>query len=341
MKQIRRSEFMKGKRIVFLVVLVCFMLFSGFSIMAGGSKEAAVKEDQYVLAFTAPNLNPAYQAVLWGIRSEIADDPRIKLEIGAPERETDITKQLNMVEDFVQKGVETIALCSMADAVVGNYIEKANDAGIPVFAFNTPALWPTGNVMTNIGFDQKEAGRIMARYAVEHYLQDGGKVGIVEGMPGIFTDFRAGGIAEILDQYPNIEIVSRQPADWDRFKATTVTENMMTANSDLDVIFAICDEMGLGAAAAVEAAGKRGQIKVISHDGTYSGLQAVESGLMDATVNVNNIQWGIEIAKAFKEYVINGNSIPAVINVELPMIDKTNVTEFMDRAKEFETKYSK
>jgi ABC-type sugar transport system substrate-binding protein len=62
---------------------------------------------------------------------------------------------------------------------------------------------------------------------------------------------------------------------------------------------------------------------------------------MDATVNVNNIQWGIEIAKAFKEYVINGNSIPAVINVELPMIDKTNVTEFMDRAKEFETKYSK
>jgi ribose transport system substrate-binding protein len=341
MKQIRRSEFMKGKRIVFLVVLVCFMLFSGFSIMAEGSKEAAEKEDQFVLAFTSPNLNPGYQAVLWGVRSEIKDDPRIKLEIGAPELETDITKQLNMIEDFIEKKVDAIALCTMADAVAGNYITKANEAGIPVFAYNTPALWPTGNVLTSIGFDQREAGRIMARYAVEHYLQDGGKVGIVEGMPGIFTDFRAGGVAEVLDQYPNIEIVSRQSADWDRFKATTVAENMMTAHPDLKVIFAICDEMGIGAAAAVAAANKHDQIKIVSHDATYSGLQAIESGLLDATVNINNIEWGVEIGKAFKSYVIDGTPIPKVINVDMPMVDSSNYQSWLDRSKSFEEKYSK
>lgn len=326
--------FRKKHWLIFCVVAI--MALTMVFIAAGRKEEG---EGQYVLAFTCPNLNPAYQGVLWGVRSEINDNPNIKLIVGAPELETDVAKQLNMIEDFIEKKVDAIALCTMADAVIENYIAKANEAGIPIIAYNTPALWPTGKIATNVGFDQREAGRVMARYALDNYLQDGGKVGIVEGMPGIFTDFRAGGIAEVLAEYPKVEIVSRQPADWDRVKATRVAENMMTAYPDLKAIFAICDEMGLGAAAAVVAAGKKEDIYVISHDGTLNGLQAVQDGSIDATVYINNIGWGVAIGEAFKKIVINGESVPETIYVDLPMADADTVAEMIEKVEYYEENF--
>lgn len=321
------------RRRLSVVLVATLMLMTGLTI-------GTTAKDKITLAFTCPNLNPAYQAVLWGLRSVIQKDGRVNLVIGAPELETDVAKQLNMIEDFIQQRVDALAVCSMADAVMGNYIEKANKAGIPVFAFNTPKLWPRGEVVSNIGFDQREAGRIMARYAVEHYLKDGGKVAIIEGMPGIFTDFRAGGIVDVLSNTPNIKVVARQAADWDRVKAMRVTENIITAHPDVKVIFTICDEMGLGAVAALQAAGVKERIAVVSHDATFSGLQSIRDGGLDATVNVNNIQWGIELGKAVIDYVINHKEVPKVINVDLPMVDKTNVTEYIQRAEFFQKNYS-
>ncbi|MDQ7864995.1 substrate-binding domain-containing protein [Peribacillus frigoritolerans] len=50
-----------------------------------------------------------------------------------------------------------------------------------------------------------------------------------------------------------LEIAASQTADFDRNKAVSVVENILTANPDLKGIFAANDEMALGALRAVKA----------------------------------------------------------------------------------------
>ena len=206
---------------------------------------------------------------------------------------TAFAEQVAIIEDFVQRKVDVIAISPIEVEVIKPAIKKANEAGIPVVIVNLLEPIPDVEVASYIGFDNTVAAEVTA-YAVLDYFGGPGVLGsgetvdvtpdqyldiefwrqlygklseeqkakivargaIIEGVAGgFFSTARVKGFHNVLDQYKGIEIVGNPcAADWNREKGVKCTEDILQANpSNLDFIWAASNEMGLGAMLASQA----------------------------------------------------------------------------------------
>ena len=67
---------------------------------------------------------------------------------------------------------------------------------------------------------------------------------------------RGAGFAKAAQAH-DFKILASQPADFDRSKGLNVMENLLTAQPEVQGVFAQNDEMALGALRAIQAAGKK------------------------------------------------------------------------------------
>ena len=89
----------------------------------------------------------------------------------------------------------------------------------------------------------------------------------------------------------NIKVLESQSANWSTDEAKTVTAGLLDKykSDNPQFIFAENDEMGLGAAQAVDAAGLKGKVKIITIDGTKNALQALVDGDLSYVIEYNPI----------------------------------------------------
>ena len=134
------------------------------------------------------------------------------------------------------------------------------------------------------------------------------------------------GFQEAIAEYPDIEILASQTANYDRAEAMSVMENMLQSFDSIDAVYAANDEMALGAAQAIEASGDTSDIFVMGNDGTDEALEAVAEGTLGATNGTPGyIQGYIAVDMAVR--ALNGEQIPSLINERNTVIDKTNLDD--------------
>lgn len=201
--------------------------------------------------------------------------------------------QVAIIEDYIQRKVDVIAISPIEVEVIKPVLKKANEAGIPVVIVNLLEPIEGVEVASYIGFDNTVAAEVTA-YALLDYFGGPGVLGtgekvevksdeyldiefwrnlysglsaeekaqikargaIIEGVAGgFFSQARLNGFHNVVDQYPGIEIVGAPcAADWNREKGIKCTEDFLQANpTNLDFIWAASNEMGLGAMLASEA----------------------------------------------------------------------------------------
>ena len=84
-----------------------------------------------------------------------------------------------------------------------------------------------GDIVSYVGAQNFDVGYSLATALFEK-LGGQGKVILIEGKAGNSTsEERAEGFKEALKEYPGIELLASQPADWDRASAMTVMENCL------------------------------------------------------------------------------------------------------------------
>jgi ABC-type sugar transport system substrate-binding protein len=110
---------------------------------------------------------------------------------------------------------------------------------------------------------------------------------------------------------------------------------MLRAHPDVTAIYAENDEMGLGALAALDDAGKSGTSKVhiVSIDGTKGAVQAIVDGNFDAVIE-SNPAFGPAAEAALDAYV-NGDGAPAVTITTDNQYDKSNAAEALSSGKAY------
>jgi ribose transport system substrate-binding protein len=94
---------------------------------------------------------------------------------------------------------------------------------------------------------------------------------------------RAQGFYNIISQYPNIEVVDDQPADWDVTRVAAIWESLLNRHPDLKAGFLHNDDMALAARQVVENAGLGDQVKIGGIDAMSPAIDAVTSGRLVAT----------------------------------------------------------
>lgn len=229
--------------------------------------------------------------------------------------QNDPAKELANVEDISVRGVKVLLINPTDSDAVGNAIAVANQKKLPVITLDRAAN--KGQVVAHIASDNTAGGEMAGNYIAEK-LGKGAKIIQLEGLAGTSAARERGAGFAKAAQAHDFKILASQPADFDRSKGLNVMENLLTAQPEVQGVFAQNDEMALGALRAIQAAGKK-DLVLVGFDGTDDGVKAVKSGKMAATIAQQPEKIG-EIGVQTADKVLKGEKVEASIPVELKII---------------------
>ncbi|MFE9639842.1 ABC transporter permease/substrate-binding protein [Nocardiopsis alba] len=264
--------------------------------------------------------NPFFLQMRDGAQEE-ADEAGVNLIV--TDAQDDASQQADQIQNFISTGVDAMVLNPVDSDASGPPVRGANNADIPVIAADRGV--EGAEVETLVASDNVEGGREAARVMADA-LGEEGRIVVLQGTPGTSASRERGsGFAEGIAEFPDIEVVSQQPADFDRSRGLDVMTNMLQSNGDVDGVFAENDEMALGAAAALSSAGK--EAVVIGFDGTPEGVDAVGEGVLYATIAQRPAELG-RAAVRNAIAVIEGERIEETVKVPVEVVTEENVDDF-------------
>ncbi len=269
-------------------------------------------------------ISPYYASVIAGAKKAVAEsgDQLVTL---APASESDYAAQVQIVEDMITQKVDGIIICAINSDAIVSAVKKANEAKIPVVMFNIQNDLAGGEVASYIKYDQYEGGAKVCDFVAKQF-NGKAKVAIIEGLPSDQTTQRKNGFVETAKaKYPGIEIVASQPGDWEREKGMNAASNMLQAHPEVNVIFALCDEMGLGAVEAVKQAGS--SAKVCSFDGNPNAIDSIKAGQLLSTLSSGATETG-EIAVKTLDSIFSGKTVDKTIKVDTTLVSSENAKDF-------------
>ncbi|WP_309083572.1 ABC transporter substrate-binding protein [Chelativorans sp.] len=246
-------------------------------------------------------------------------------------------KQVSDVESMIAQGVDAIFLAPREEKPLVPAVMRAKAAGIPVFLVDRsvdPAVAKAGqDYVTFLGSDFVDQGKRAAEWLIENFKGDKGVIIELEGTTGSSpANDRKKGFDERIAQDDRFEIVASQSGDFARDAGRQVTETLLQAHPDMNVIYAHNDEMAIGAIQALEVAGKKPgeDVTIVSIDGTRDALQAIIDGKMGVTVESSPF-FGPLACDTLKRYAA-GEEIEPWVKVEDRIFTKENAAEHIDEA---------
>ncbi|MGB9834182.1 MAG: ribose ABC transporter substrate-binding protein RbsB [bacterium] len=311
-----------------------FLILALSLVLIGGLLASCAPSQPSPSPTTSPSPTPTAKKITLGLVLSTLNNPFfVTLRDGAQaeanklgvtlivmDSQNDSAKEASNIEDLISRKVDAILVNPTdADAVVPS-IKKANDAKIPVFTIDRGANG--GVIVSHIASDNVAGGKMAGEYLAKA-LNGKGKVVELEGIAGTSAARDRGqGFNEVMKNYPDIQIVARQTADFDRAKGLSVFENILTAQPEINGVFAHNDEMVLGAIQAAEAAGRTGII-FVGFDAIDDAIKAVKDGKLAATVQQQPALMGQLGVQTAVDY-LNGKTVEKYIPVPLKLITKEN-----------------
>ena len=141
-------------------------------------------------------------------------------------------------------------------------------------------------ILDNAGADATIEAVQGAAAIAEKWVEAMGYEGKYAELLGLESDtncqVRSDNFHSVIDQYPDLEMVAQQSANWDQTEAYEKTEAILEANPEITGIICGNDTMACGAAAACADAG-RTDIKIIGVDGSDDAAALIKSGQMVGT----------------------------------------------------------
>lgn len=265
--------------------------------------------------------NPFFVQMKQGAQAEAE---KAGIDLTVTDAQNDASQQANQLQNFTSSGVSSIIVNPVDSDAVGPGVRTANKADIPVIAADRGVN--KADTATLVASDNVAGGKLAAD-ALADKLGGKGSIVILQGTAGTSASRERGaGFAEGLKAYPDIKVVAKQPADFDRTKGLDVMTNLIQSHPGVTGVFAENDEMALGAAKALGSkAGK--SVSVVGFDGTPDGLKAVEAGTLYASVAQQPAELGkIAVRNAVK--AANDEKVESTVKVPVKVVTRENVADF-------------
>ncbi|GEN80414.1 ABC transporter substrate-binding protein [Actinotalea fermentans] len=247
----------------------------------------------------------------------------------APATNLDQASQIAAFTSFVDEGVDVILLSATEGSGWEDSLTRAQEAEIPVILIDRgiepddPSLY-----VTRIAPDNFVVAQGVAEWALSA-LPEGGNYFTLEGPAGVgVVNERNRGWDDVMGDHPEFVKVGAQTANWSTEEAKSVFETVLRANNnDIQIVFAQNDEMGLGAALAVEEAGLTPgeDVKIATIDGTKPALEALAAGRLSFVAEYNPLfgQTALEVVNT----VLEGGTVDSYIIVPSGTFDSPEAAE--------------
>ena len=235
--------------------------------------------------------------------------------------------QMEQFETMISQGFDAIVF-NPQDIVAGAAaVERAHEAGIPVIGVNT--MVQSDLIASYVGSLDVTAGEAIMRFMVDHVGREDFNIVIIEGPMGQSAQLqRMEGIQNALQDFPNINVLAYNTANWSRLEAMDLMETWLVAfPGQIDAIIAQNDEMALGARAAIEAAGL--DIPAIGVDGIHDAIVAVGEGRLVASY-FQNAEMQMIRSLEIAVMAANGEEVEPFYWIPFEMITIENYRDFLE-----------
>ena len=240
----------------------------------------------------------------------------------------DAVKQRAAIDNMASQKWDFVAIQAFGIGTLVQPVQKMIDAGIPVIDMDT-LIAPLDQIKVHsfLAPDNEFMGASVTQ-ALFNAIGGKGKVIMTQGALGhTGAQGRAKGFESVVKQFPNIEVLDTQPADWDVTKAARLWETYLTKYPQIDAAFFHNDDMAL-AAANIMKARNRTNILIGGVDAMPPAIQAVSEGRMFATVRNPScrIHGGAIVAGVAAKVggEKSGEGIPKNIVTDGPVVTKAN-----------------
>ncbi|MGW5585614.1 ABC transporter permease/substrate-binding protein [Streptomyces sp. NPDC003857] len=309
----------KGKQAAtyVLAAVVAAAVVGGVSFLHGGSASTTQKIG---LSLSTLN-NPFFVQIKSGAQAEAK---KLGVDLTVTDAQNDASQQANQLQNFTSSGLSSIIVNPVDSDAAGPAVRGANKADIPVVGVDRAVN--KAKTAALVASDNIEGGKLAAQ-ALAEKLGGKGRIIILQGQAGTSASRERGaGFAEGLKAYPGIQVLAKQPADFDRTKGLDVMSNLLQAHPDVQGVFAENDEMALG---AIKALGSKAgtSVQVVGFDGEPDGLNAVKAGTLYASVAQQPTQLGrIAVDNALR--AAEGKKVAETVKVPVKVVTKQNVAGF-------------
>ncbi len=241
----------------------------------------------------------------------------------------DVGVEIANIESLIQRKPDVIVASSLSGTAVYPAYEAVNTAGIPLIINNSGIPDDSAKNIKYTSFispDDWYNGQLLGQYMADR-LGGKGNIIIIEGVVESSNyEFRLGGFMEVINKYPDIKVVGKQSGAWIRMPAMTAAVDLLQANPDIDGIYAMNDEMGMGVLEALRSAGREDEVVMVSVDGQKDLVQEILNGsAAEASVFwESDMTTVVDAALAVAE----GAVIDPHIWYQEPLITKDNAAEY-------------
>ena len=191
--------------------------------------------------------------------------------------------QNQLIETAINSKVKGIILDPAGAKESVAAVQKAVDAKIPVVLVNAE-IDKTGLAKAQIVSNNAQGATIGAEQWAQAMNYKGNYVELFGDPSDNNAQVRSDGYKAVLAQYPDLKMVGKEIANWDRQQGQTKMEALLSAHPDITGVISGNDEMALGAINALKAANKLDKVKVLGFDGSQDAVNAVKAGSLVATV---------------------------------------------------------
>ncbi|MBV6646567.1 MAG: substrate-binding domain-containing protein [Cyclobacteriaceae bacterium] len=243
----------------------------------------------------------------------------------------DNEKQLRHVREFIRQGVDLIIVSPFELDPVSPALEEAHQSGIPVILIDRKA---NSRLYTAfVGADNLKIGNIAGHLALNILkgIRDEKAPAILElTVPELASPFleRHNGFVEVVEPYLSDSVITEAyySARIDDLRHTLLN------NSNIRIIFAQTDIIGIKAKKIVDRLGLGDKISIIGIDGLAGpggGMQAVADGVLTASILYPT---GGEKAIQIAVDVLNDRYVKRNNELETTVINKDNVRLMMQQS---------
>lgn len=285
---------------------------------AAATETAAAGSDYSIGVVVKTNGNPFFREILYGA-VEAGKTFGVEVVPMACQKDGDLNEMTQKIEDLISRGVDAVVVTPQDSEGIVTAVNECKDAGVKFIAVDTKVSEKVvDDTVTYVGVDNVKYGETVGALFAEE-LGGKGNVILLEGVAGASSSIEmATGIKNAFENYPEINLIADQNADFDQTIAQQKVSDVLQSTTDVQGVIALTDLMALGASSALKEAGLTpGKDTLIyGADISLPALEAVESGEIACLGNqwANYYgYWGVELAVR----ALNGEEVPK--NIATPM----------------------
>lgn len=299
---------------------------------SGGSSSAGGGEEKKLSLAVIPKgtTHEFWKAVHAGAK-KAADELGVDIIWKGPQKENDLEQQIQVVEDFVAKGVDGIVLAPLDSKGLVGAVQDAVNGGVPVLIFDSDL--DGGDTVSFVATDNFKGGQI-AGDAMAKALGENGKVVVLRYAEGsASTHQREEGFLDAIKKFPGIEVVSsNQYAGPTTETAQKAGENLLApfgkpdGSLSIDGIFCPNESSTFGMLRVLQENGWAGKVRFYGFDSSDKLIEGLKSGEIHGLVLQNPFNMGYLAVKTLVAK-LRGESVEKRIDTGAALATKENMNE--------------